>query len=224
MRLGEPDAQGRRRPIPVKGHRQTLVADLVIIAVSQAPDWRGLEAILDDGKSLHADQDGRLNARIWAGGDDRGLGIAGNAIAQGRFAAESAHAELRGTAAPHKRAHAKAVQRECVQHDYYKDCSRGERPRLPEDQRLTNPDAEIDQTISPEQAYREATRCMSCGLCFDCQQCFMYCNAAGFTRLADTRPGNYFVLALEACEGCGKCVELCPCGYLEPRDTEVASQ
>jgi formate dehydrogenase major subunit len=222
MRLGEPDAQGRRRPMPGDGPPQTLAADRVIIAVSQAPDWHGLEAILDDGKSLRADQDGRLDKGIWAGGDDRGAGIAGNAIAQGRLAAESAHAELRGTAAPRMQAHKKAVQRECVQHDYYANRMRGERPRLPENQRLTNPDAEVDRTIGSEQAYREATRCMSCGLCFDCQQCFMYCNAAGFTRLADTGPGNYFELALEACEGCGKCVELCPCGYLELRETEAS--
>jgi len=222
MRLGEPDAQGRRRPLPGKGQPQTLAADRLLIAVSQAPDWHGLESILDDGKSLRVDQDGRLDQGIWAGGDDRGAGIAGNAIAQGRLAAESAHAELRGEAAPRMQAHKKAVQRERVQHDHYTNCLRGEHPRLPENQRLTNPDAEIDQTIGPEQAYREATRCMSCGLCFDCQQCFMYCNAAGFTRLDDTRPGNYFELAREACEGCGKCVELCPCGYLELRDTEAS--
>jgi len=222
MRLGKLDAQGRRRPEPANGNRQTLAADRVIIAVSQAPDWHGLEAILDDGNSLHADQDGRLGIGLWAGGDDRGAGVAGNAIAQGRLAAESAHAELRNAAAPHRQAQHDAVRKECVQHDYYVDRQRGERPRLSEQQRLTNPNAEIDQTISAEQAYREAMRCMSCGLCFDCQQCFMYCNAAGFTRLADTRPGNYFALALEACEGCGKCVELCPCGYLELRDTEAS--
>ena len=222
MCLGEPDAQGRRRPLPGKGQLQTLAADRVLIAVSQAPDWHGLEAILGDDKSLHPDQDGRLDKGIWAGGDDRGAGIAGNAIAQGRHAAESAHAELRGEVAPRTQEQMKAVQRERVQHDHYANCLRGERPRLPENQRLTNPDAEIDQTIGPEQAYREATRCMSCGLCFDCQQCFMYCNAAGFTRLDNTRPGNYFELAREACEGCGKCVELCPSGYLELRDTEAS--
>jgi Fe-S-cluster-containing hydrogenase component 2 len=46
----------------------------------------------------------------------------------------------------------------------------------------------------------------------------MYCNPGGFTRVAQTSPGRYYVLALEACEGCGKCVELCPCGYMTPRD------
>ena len=59
---------------------------------------------------------------------------------------------------------------------------------------------------------------MSCGLCFDCRQCFMYCNASGFTRIERAGPGRYYTLALEACEGCGKCIELCPCGYMEPRD------
>ena len=27
----------------------------------------------------------------------------------------------------------------------------------------------------------------------------------------------YFVLALDACEGCGKCIEICPSRYIEPR-------
>lgn len=53
--------------------------------------------------------------------------------------------------------------------------------------------------------------------CFFCEQCFMYCNGAAFTRVEKTNPGNYFVMALDACEGCGKCIELCPCGYLDTR-------
>ena len=56
------------------------------------------------------------------------------------------------------------------------------------------------------------------GLCMDCQLCFMYCNAGGFTRIEKAGPGHYYALAFDACEGCGKCIELCPCGYLEPRD------
>ena len=77
---------------------------------------------------------------------------------------------------------------------------------------------EVVATITSEEAFAEASRCMSCGLCFDCEQCFMYCNGAGFTHVTESRPGNYFVLALDACEGCGKCIEVCPCGYLEARD------
>jgi Pyruvate/2-oxoacid:ferredoxin oxidoreductase delta subunit len=91
-------------------------------------------------------------------------------------------------------------------------------PRRPEDEWLTHPEAEIDSTLEAGQAFEEATRCMSCGLCMDCQLCFMYCNAHGFARIEKTSPGQYFALALDACEGCGKCIELCPTGYLEPRD------
>jgi formate dehydrogenase major subunit len=223
MRLGKPDAKGRRQPIPIPGQRQTLAANLVIVAVSQAPDWRGLEAILDENGLPQANPQGRLDQGLWTGGDDCGAGIASSAVAQGRLAAEAAHAELQGKAARDLQ-DKPDVHREYVQKDYYAERPRGKRVRLPEHARLQQPDAEIDQTISAEQALQEAKRCMSCGLCFDCQQCFMFCNAAGFTRLADTSPGNYFMLALEACEGCGKCVELCPSGYLELRDEDFGKK
>ena len=76
----------------------------------------------------------------------------------------------------------------------------------------------VDAMAGLDPAREEAARCMSCGLCFDCEQCFMYCNAGGFTRIEKASPGHYYALALDACEGCGKCIELCPCGYLESRD------
>ena len=218
MRLAEVDEQGRRRPVPIPDHFQELPADAVIVAVSQAPDWHGMDALLGTQKWLHTEEDGKLDGNIWAGGDDRGPGVAGKAIAQGRLAAESAHAELRGQPRPQPTAPRKAVQSAAVRTDYYPEQPRAESRRRPEGEWLSDPETEIDQTISYEQACQEAARCMSCGLCFDCQQCFMYCNGAGFTRIEETRPGNYFALALDACEGCGKCIEVCPCGYLEARD------
>ena len=100
---------------------------------------------------------------------------------------------------------------------------RGIRQVQAQHEHLREIDGEIDQTLTYEQARQEAARCMSCGLCFDCQQCFMYCNQSGFTRIEKTRPGRYFAMALEACEGCGKCIEICPCGYLEPRDEDAGA-
>ena len=218
MRLGEADEQGRRRPVPIDGRLQELQADTVIVAVSQAPDWDGMNPMLRADKWLHTAEDGKLDKDIWAGGDDRGPSIAGKAIAQGRFAAESAHAELRGRSPADMKVVREAVRDGAVKIDFYPEQQRAENSRRSQEEWLSIPEKEIEQTISYEQASEEAARCMSCGLCFDCQQCFMYCNNAGFTRIEETRPGNYFALALEACEGCGKCIEVCPCGYLETRD------
>ena len=221
MRLGEADTDGRQRPMPIPGALLTLDADTIVVAVSQEPDWRGIEAAGGKHKWLHTEDDGRLAQGIWAGGDDRGPGIASRAVAQGRLAAEAAHAQLRGETPPPRRPAGPALDPASVKTDYYDEIPRAGASRRPQQQWLAEPEAEIDQTLSSEQAVLEAARCMSCGMCFGCQQCFMYCNAAGFSRVEEVEPGRYYVLALEACEGCGKCIEICPCGYLEPREGAV---
>jgi ferredoxin len=37
----------------------------------------------------------------------------------------------------------------------------------------------------------------------------------GFAHVIEPRPGAYFTITLDACESCGKCVDVCPCGFLE---------
>jgi formate dehydrogenase major subunit len=183
MRLAEADEQGRRRPVPIPGRLQELPADTVIVAVAQAPGWLDMGVTRAAETWLHTGDDGKLDENIWAGGDDRGPGIASKAIAQGRLAAESAHAELRGQPRPGVTSERKAVRSGAVKADFYPEQPRAHSPRKPEREWLADPETEIHQTISCEQASQEAARCMSCGLCFDCQQCFMYCNGAGFTRI-----------------------------------------
>ena len=195
--------------------------DTVIVAVSQAPDWVGLGLEQEDQQWLLTEEDGRLAENIWAGGDDRGPAIASQAVAQVRLAAEAAHAELRGE--PHdveKREH-HALQKGDVKADFYQGQERECGGRRPQEEWLDHAELEIDQTLAHEQAQKEAARCMSCGLCFDCEACFMYCNRGGFTRHEESRTGHYFTLSLDACEGCGKCIEVCPCGYLGARDTST---
>ena len=217
MRLGEPDADGRRRPVPLAGVTQDIRADQIIVAVAQAPDWQGMGALGATRDWLEASEYGRIDDGIWAGGDDRGPGLASAAIGQGRFAAAAAHAELRGLPSP---AHdlRPRVNGAAVKTGFFEDRQRQEPPRRECKEWLEDPEAEINLTIDPDEALAEASRCMSCGLCFDCQQCFMYCNKHGFTRIEETSPGSYFALALDACEGCGKCIEVCPCGFLEARE------
>jgi NADPH-dependent glutamate synthase beta subunit-like oxidoreductase len=49
MELGEPDASGRRRPVPIEGDVYEIEVDTVITAVSQEPDWRRKSAELGNG-------------------------------------------------------------------------------------------------------------------------------------------------------------------------------
>jgi Fe-S-cluster-containing hydrogenase component 2 len=57
---------------------------------------------------------------------------------------------------------------------------------------------------------------MSCGECFDCENCYKYCQDSAVVR-PDTKGGEY-KFKLENCIGCDKCAEACPCGYIDMRD------
>ena len=73
----------------------------------------------------------------------------------------------------------------------------------------------VAQWISEEQLLGEASRCFSCGSCFGCEQCWTYCTPLCFTHTAAPEPGSYFTLSLDNCAECGKCIEVCPCGFLQ---------
>ncbi len=87
--------------------------------------------------------------------------------------------------------------------------------RLDGAERIASSTAEVTATVTEDQFLQEVHRCYSCGSCMGCEQCFMFCTAGCFTRLEEPTPGFYFSLSLDACEECGKCIEVCPCGFLE---------
>jgi NADPH-dependent glutamate synthase beta subunit-like oxidoreductase/ferredoxin len=216
MELGEPDGSGRRKPVPATGSEHDIPASAVIAAVSQEPDWEGLSELRNGKIWIHAGSNGAVDHGLWAGGDALGPGIAGLAIAQGRQAAEAVHVRLRGgptlptsTSAVAAGASAKP--------DYYPATPRSTSPYRIVPARLAQPDMEVQQTIKEKAFLDEVSRCFSCGSCFGCEQCYMFCNAGGFSKLQQVAPGQYFSLSLDCCESCGKCIELCPCGYLSPR-------
>ena len=74
MELGEPDASGRRRPVPIPGSEFTLDVDMAIIAVGTSPNplvastTKGLE--VNRHGCVTADEEGRTShPQIFAGGD-----------------------------------------------------------------------------------------------------------------------------------------------------------
>jgi len=216
MELGAPDASGRRAPVPVEGAEFDLQADAVIMAVSQVPVLQGLEALDHRGDWLVADAAGAISEHILVGGDALGLGIAGNAIVQGRRAAETLHARLRGGQdEPQDGSARKEIHGEQVRFASKPGSAAVHTPMLPAEERVRLGMTEVAGTVDEDQFLAEVQRCYSCGSCFGCEQCFMYCTSGCFTRLEEPRPGMYFSLNLDACKECGKCIEVCPCGYLE---------
>ena len=67
-------------------------------------------------------------------------------------------------------------------------------------------------SMTTAEAIAEAARCMSCGMCMDCETCWMYCSKNCFVKLPK---GEHYKLKVELCNGCGKCADVCPCGYIE---------
>ncbi len=215
MELGEPDASGRRRPVPVVGSEYEVPADAVIAAISQEPEAEPVAGLGAASGWFKADANGKVLEGVWAGGDDVELGLATIAIYQGRRAAETIHAALRGIEAPPAKDGRPPVPASRIKLAHYDARPRAERAVLGPQERLAQPDAEVDGGITSEQFFQEVTRCLSCGSCFDCEKCWMYCQYSCFAKLEDKQPGHYFKVKLELCDGCKKCADECPCGFLE---------
>lgn len=102
MELGEPDASGRRSPVPVEGKTVTLGVDQVIVAVGVSPNPlvpKSIEGLELGRKNTIAVNDQMQSSRpeIFAGGDIvRGGATVILAMGDGRRAAASMDEKLRG--------------------------------------------------------------------------------------------------------------------------------
>ena len=71
--------------------------------------------------------------------------------------------------------------------------------------------------LAEQQAIDEAERCMSCGMCFECDNCLIYCPQDAIFRVAkDNRAmGRYVDTDYMKCVGCYICADVCPSGYID---------
>jgi NADPH-dependent glutamate synthase beta subunit-like oxidoreductase len=71
--------------------------------------------------------------------------------------------------------------------------------------------------LNDDQAVAEAKRCMSCGQCFECDNCVVYCpqTAVYKVKKADSMTGRYVATDYDKCIGCHICADVCPTGYIQ---------
>jgi NADPH-dependent glutamate synthase beta subunit-like oxidoreductase/Pyruvate/2-oxoacid:ferredoxin oxidoreductase delta subunit len=73
------------------------------------------------------------------------------------------------------------------------------------------------ESLEEKQAIAEAKRCMSCGMCFECDNCVVYCpqTAVFKVKKAQSTTGRYVDTDYDKCIGCHICRDVCPTGYIQ---------
>ncbi|MCK5481094.1 MAG: NAD(P)-binding protein [Gammaproteobacteria bacterium] len=71
--------------------------------------------------------------------------------------------------------------------------------------------------LTTETAVEEAGRCMSCGMCFECDNCVIYCPQDAIFRVKKDHAtmGRYVDTDYDKCIGCHICSDVCPTGYID---------
>ena len=214
MEPGGADDRGRRSVAPVPGSEFELPCTALITAFGQRPETAGLGIAANAYGWLRPKADWSLDEGLYAGGDVFGLALVTTAIGHGRMAAEQIDADLcnrrvrdSGTS--------EVVSHEALRLEYYPDLPRNENSSVPLADRCSKGfDLEADLGITEEQFIAEAQRCMSCGLCFECRQCLIFCPQRAIKEFTDNPTGEVMYTDYTRCVGCHICSLSCPCGYI----------
>jgi Pyruvate/2-oxoacid:ferredoxin oxidoreductase delta subunit len=105
------------------------------------------------------------------------------------------------------------IQTDRMRLDHYEKKERAQSVTLPVEQRLAGMDTEVNLPLDEEQIVAETGRCMSCGYCFDCEKCWLFCQDQAVEKPMEK--GMLYTYKMQNCTGCKKCAEECPCGYID---------
>ncbi|MBE7057969.1 MAG: 4Fe-4S dicluster domain-containing protein [Ruminococcaceae bacterium] len=233
MMLGEPDASGRRAPVPIEGEFDIIDVDTVIMAIGQGCNVKGFESLeLTRKNTVVADENTYTTSieGVFACGDitNRGPGIAIAAIAEAQKAAVAAHEYMMSGSVPtivKNEDNAFYSKRPLTKEDVKEEYAfRGTEERVPMKHRLAEERKgdfnEFMKGFSRAEAEKEAARCLECG-CLDYYECRLidYANRydvkperiGGYKhKRADMKVrSEYFTRDTDKCILCGLCVRAC---------------
>ena len=207
------DSSGTVRPDLVAGTEYRVECDSVMVAIGQSQQLHWLPAELSDRGVITADQHGRVAGNIFVGGDVfRGPSMVVDALGDGKRAARDIDRLLTAqalTADPEP----EVMPYEKLNTAYFRHAPRTEAPLSPPEQRRRSQQVEVTLAYSREQAVAESDRCMSCGVCNGCDNCYLVCPDVSVMR--DARENGRYTIRTTYCKGCLVCVQECPTGCLE---------
>ncbi len=237
MELGEPDASGRRRPVPVEGSDFDIPVDFILAAIGQktiAPFIEDINNYSDTGK-LALNKWGNIDVNpvtlqtgipnIFACGDAvKGPATVIEAIAQARRAALSCHQFLTGEkieAEPYEFISRRDNFKKQVPVDYkgkYVSQKRHEMPTLAANERKNFKEVELGYE-NEEVAEKEASRCMECG-CIEYYTCDLKKHATAYHATQEKFKGDFKEFSIRfdhpfieidnnKCILCARCIRIC---------------
>ncbi|MCI2430781.1 FAD-dependent oxidoreductase [Candidatus Acetothermia bacterium] len=214
MQLGEPDRSGRRRPVPIPNSDFVLETETLLKAIGEDPDLEFLSEQMATSEGIVMSNGRGLLSRsgIFLGGDARtGPSTVVEAIADGKAAARAIQRYLRSASRTPTTLHPERLTAEKItlNTSYFVHQERVSALELPLEERKRG-FAEVKAPLWPEDAFAEAQRCFSCGVCDSCDNCRVFCPDVAISHVN----GLYHV-NLEYCKGCGICAEECPRGCID---------
>ena len=220
MELGEPDASGRRRPVPIEGSEFNEEVDALISAIGQAPQTPGdFRVRIGKGSTIQVDPTTLTTNRagVFAGGDAvTGPATVTEALAAGRLAAYRIDDYIQ-----HRYPVAGKDEKEVLKDDLLPETievirkiGRLEPPILAPEARAKD-FAPVELVYDWETAVNEARRCLRCGMgaeilfqdkCATCLTCLKVC-PYHVPYLDDS---GTIQIPVDQCQACGICVAECP--------------
>lgn len=213
MQLGEPDESGRRRPVPIESEdaQFEIRCDRVIAALGQSPDL----SIYPEGSDVRdgAALKGLTGAPVFAGGDfATNDGTVTAAIGSGHRAALHIHKTLTGEDLFPPEPPEVAGPDKVTLHIFARQPGQHGAEVPPDTRRRSFTEVRLGLIDEPghEAAVAEAGRCLSCGVCNECDRCLEYC-PEGVIRF---RGNGEYEFNYDYCKGCGICSSQCPRGVV----------
>lgn len=224
MALGEPDASGRRTPIPVEGSVDIIPCDTVISAIGQRVAGEDIDSLeLTRKSTIAVDELTYMTSvdGVFAAGDviNKGPDIAIRAVAGGKYAARSIDCYLNGASVPPELpAYSVNKAFDPAVLDGMSFVARNEQAMLDPEIRKNN-FREVASNLTPEQAVAEASRCLECG-CSAVYSCELLPLMQKYDALSMSFKGKvrqykkdkshpFIVRDNNKCMLCGQCVRAC---------------